>query len=141
MGGHVGIGELTWDECGTITNSNRSSENEPIAAAEWSGGDNADTRHCNGSEQECSHATKDGAGNSDQRCGEFGKDAHDQEPEATEIASLAIRASGERNNTVILCEGGHGCDGAKPSKNSIQAISQDTTLDARVKELAINLET
>lgn len=131
---------LRVNESGAEADGHASGQDEAIAAREWYSRDNADTGDSDGAEEESRHATKHGAWNRNERSGELGEDAHNKQPEAASIASRTVGASSERNDTVVLCEGGHGSDGAETSNDSIEAIGQNAALDARVEELAVHFK-
>ena len=115
-------------------------EDEAIATGEGHGRDDADTGDGDGGEQERGHAAEDGGGDSDEGCGEFGEDAHDDEPEAAGVASFTIGAAGECDDAVVLGEGGHGRDGAERGDDAVETVGEDASLDPGVEELAVDFE-
>ena len=122
------------------TEREASSQDEPIAARKRHRGNNSDTGDGDSGEQEGSHTAEDSGRDGDEGSGEFGKDAHDDEPEAACVASLAVGAAGQRNDAVVLGEGGHGCDGAEGGDDAVEAVGEHTSLDAGVEHLAVDFE-
>lgn len=59
----------------------------------------------------------------DERGGELGHDPHQQKPETAAVASLAIRAASEGNDTVVLGEGAHGRDGGQAVSGVVSVTS------------------
>jgi hypothetical protein len=76
-----------------------------MAYSEWNGGDNPDTGHHNGGKEESSHASQNSAWNGDERSSKLGEDTHDNEPEAAKVSCLAVGATSEGNDTVVLSKG------------------------------------
>ena len=97
-------------------------QDEAVPARKGDGGDDADARDGDGGEEEGRQAAEYGVRDRDERGGELGEDAHDDEEEAGAVARLAVRAARQGDDTVVLGEGGHGGDGAEGGDEAIEAV-------------------
>jgi hypothetical protein len=87
------------------------------------------------------HASKNGTRDGDKSSGKFGKDAHDDEEEATRVTGLAVGAAGQRNDTIVLRKSGHRGQRAQRRQQTVDTIGEDAALDARLIDRALDLHT
>jgi hypothetical protein len=136
-----GKGNLLGDHCCTKAEGETGGQDKPVPPCEGGGRDNPDTAHCNRGEQEGRHTTEHCTRNRHQRRRKLRKNSHNDKPEASKISSLAVSTSCKSNNTVVLCESGHGCNSAQRSNDAVQTVCEHATLDTRVEELAVDFKT
>ena len=127
-------------ERGAEAEGQRRGEDEPVAPGEGHGGDDADAGDADGGEEEGRHAAQDGRRDGDEGGGEFGEDAHDEQEEAAGVAGLAVGASRQGDDAVVLREGGERGDGQEAGEEAVDAVGEDAALDAGVEEFAFDLE-
>lgn len=56
------------------------------------------------------------------------------------VTGASVGAASQSNNTIVLGKRGNRSDGAEGSQHTVDTISQDTTLDSALVELALHLE-
>jgi len=105
-----------------IADCQRSRQNKPIPAGKRLPRNNRHTGHRHTGEQKRRHTTQHRRRNRHQRRSKLGKYTHDDQEEAAEVAGFAVGAAGERDDAVVLGEGGHGCDGHEGGEESVQAV-------------------
>ena len=131
------------DEGSAVAEREACGEDEAAAAVErvLGSGDDGHARDGDGTEEEGRHTTKNSGGDSDERGGELGEDAHDDEANAAHVARLAVRAAREGDDTVVLGEAGHGRDGHEGGEAPGETVRKHTALDARLVDFAVDVET
>lgn len=134
------IGEPIRDKGSTVTQSEGGSENEAVAAGEIDGRDDAKTRDGDGGEKEGRHTAENRIRDRDDHRGELGKDTGDDEEEAARHTGLAVRATGQADDTIVLREYGHWGDGEESGKDTGETVREDTTLDAGIEKTTGDVE-
>jgi hypothetical protein len=56
------------------------------------------------------------------------------------VSSLPVRTPCQSNHAIVLCEGGHWGDGHEGSEKTVATISQNSTLNSRFEDWAIDLK-
>lgn len=134
--------EVLGDKGRTVSKSETGRENKSRSAVEGVAGssNNGHAGDGNSAEEERGHSAEDWGGNRDEGSSKLGKDSHDDEEEAAHVTSLAIGAASEGNDTVVLSKARHGSHGHESRQAAGDTVSEDTTLDARFVDLAVDFE-
>lgn len=133
------LAEPIWHKSSSVAKSQGSGKDEAVPSREAHGRGDAHTRDSHSSEKEGRHSTENSAWNRNEGGRKLGKDASDDEEEAAGVTGLPVGATSQSNDTVVLRKGRHGGDCAETSEETVETVGKNSTLDARVKELALNL--
>lgn len=126
------------DQDGAETERKRRSQYEAVAPGERHGRDDTYARDGDRAEEQGRQATEDGARDCDERGGEFGEDAHEEEEEAAGVTGFTVRATCEGDNAVILRKGRHGRYSAEAGDETVETVGEDAALHPRIEEFAFD---
>jgi len=112
------------------------SENEPLPPHKPRVAQHSHTARDNVCEQECGDTSKNGCRNGQKDAGEFAEDTKEDEEETTPSSSCSVGAASDGDHTVVLSKGREGCDSEEGGHESTDTVSEDTTLDSRIKGVA-----
>lgn len=91
-------------------------------------------------EEEDGHSAEDAVGNGGDDAGDFGEDSHENEPEGRGESGAAGGALGERDDSVVLREGGVGHGGAEGGEHGAKGVGRETSLNAAGVLLRFDVE-
>lgn len=125
----------------TVAEGQAGSEDEAVPAGEGHATRyDCDARNGHRAEEERGHAAQDGWWDGDEGSSKLCKDAHDKQEEAAGIASSAVGAAGEGDDAVVLRKGAHWRYGHEGCETAVEAVGQDSSLDARLEYHAIDFK-
>lgn len=133
--------EIRRHQSRAVTEGQAGGEDEAVPAGKGHASRyDCDARNGHRAKEERGHAAQDGRWDGDESSGKLCKDAHDEEEEAAGVAGSAVGTAGEGDDAVVLRKGAHGRDGHEGGETAVEAIGEDSALDAGLEYHAVDLE-